>query len=92
MSNLTESMARLHAEIVFQRLSRQAFRRDLVRQTGARRDLVSALRGAFARDLAGARTAWSAPARAAVSVEKAPFLAPRAPSIKMLPKSRKKHR
>ena len=92
MATLTESMARLHAEIVFLRIRRQAFRRELARRTRARRDSVSSLRGAFSRDLAGARAVWSAPPRAVVSVEKTPFQAPPRPSIKTLSKSRKKNR
>jgi len=91
LATLTESIARLRAEIVSQRLRRQALRRELARRTMARRDSVSSLRGAFARDLAGARAAWDPP-RAVVPAEKTPFLAPQRSSMKMLPKSRKKRR
>jgi hypothetical protein len=92
LATLTESMARLHAEIVCQRLRRQAFRHELVRRTEARRDWVSGLRGAFARDRAGAQAAWSAPSRAAAPVETAAFVAPPQPLAKTFPKNRKKRR
>jgi len=68
---LTESMTRLRDEIVLQRRQREAFQKELVGGSKARRDRVSGLRAAFARDLAGARAIWAAPAalRAAVPKE-----------------------
>jgi hypothetical protein len=58
MSVLTESMTRLHNEIVSANQSRKVFRGELVRQTEERRSQVSALCTGFARDLAGAHRAW----------------------------------
>jgi len=58
MSVLTETMTRLHDEIVSANRSRKAFRGELVRQTEERRSQVSALCTGFARDLAGAHRAW----------------------------------
>jgi hypothetical protein len=58
MSVLTETMTRLHDEIVSADRSRKAFRGELVRQTEERRSQVSALCTGFARDLAGAHRAW----------------------------------
>ena len=58
MSVLTETMTRLHNEIVSANQSRKAFRGELVRQTEERRSQVSALCTGFARDLAGAHRAW----------------------------------
>ena len=52
MSVLTETMTRLHDEIVSANRSRKAFRGELVRQTEERRSQVSALCTGFARDLA----------------------------------------
>jgi len=92
VATLTESMTRLHSEIVQQGLRRQAFREELARRTKARRESVSGLRAAIARELAGARTAWSAGPRAVAPVEKAPCLAPQRPLTKTFAKNRKKHR
>ena len=93
MATLTESMTRLHAEIVVQRLGRQAFRRELARQTKARREYVSGMCRAVARDLTGARAAWSAPSRAVVPpVEKPPILAPQPTLSKSFSRNRKKRR
>lgn len=94
MATLTESMTRLQAEIVCQRIRRQSFWQELVRGTKARRDYVAAVRGALARDLAGGRAAWSAPHRAAPQppIVKAPFLAAPSPMSKANSKNRKKRR
>jgi len=58
MGDLTQTMTRLHEEIVSANRSRQALRSQLIRQTADRRTHVSALCAGFASDLAGARQAW----------------------------------
>lgn len=58
MGVLTETMTRLHNEIVSANQSRKAFRDELVRKTDERRSEVSVIRNGFARDLAGAHRAW----------------------------------
>ena len=58
---LTETTMRLREEMVAWRQMRMALRGDLVRQTGERRNRVSALCAAFARDRAGAHRAWFGP-------------------------------
>ena len=58
MGVLTQTMTRLHEEIVSANRSRQALRGELIRQTEERRSQVSALCTGFARDLAGAHRAW----------------------------------
>ena len=58
MGVLTQTMTRLHEEIVSGNRSRQALRGELMRQTEERRSQVSALCTGFARDLAGAHRAW----------------------------------
>jgi len=58
---LTESMTQLRDEIVSARHARMALRGDLVRQTNELRTRVSALCAGFARDRAGAHSAWFGP-------------------------------
>lgn len=58
---LTESMTQLRDEIVSARHARMALRGDLVRQTNELRTRVSALCASFARDRAGAHSAWFGP-------------------------------
>jgi len=58
MGVLTQTMTRLHDEIVSASRSRQALRGELIRQTQERRSQVSVLCNGFASDLAGARRAW----------------------------------
>jgi len=58
MGVLTQTMTRLHEEIVSANRSRQALRGELLRQTEERRSQVTALCTGFARDLAGAHRAW----------------------------------
>jgi hypothetical protein len=55
---LTATMARLNEEIQTWSRARMALKSDLVRQTTARRNQVSAMCGGFARDRAGAHRAW----------------------------------
>ena len=58
MGVLTESMTRLRDEILDLRNNRQTFRAELEQSTKAAQFRVSALRKAFASDLAGAHGAW----------------------------------
>jgi hypothetical protein len=58
MGVLTQTMTRLHDEIVSASRSRQTLRGELIRQTEERRSQVSALCNGFASDLAGAHRAW----------------------------------
>ena len=58
MGVLTQTMTRLHDEIVSASRSRQALRGELIRQTEERRSQISALCTGFASDLAGAHRAW----------------------------------
>ena len=58
MGKLTESMTQLRDEIVSSRHARMVLRGDLVHQTNELRTRVSALCAGFARDRAGAHSAW----------------------------------
>ena len=58
MGVLTQTMTRLHDEIVSASRSRQALRDELIRQTEERRSQISGLCTGFASDLAGAHRAW----------------------------------
>ena len=58
MGFLTQTMMRLHDEIVSGNRSRQALRGELIRQAEERLSQVPALCTGFARDLAGAHRAW----------------------------------
>jgi hypothetical protein len=55
---MTESMVRLHDEILVLRRNRLNLRTHLVESVHALRESVSDLRMALANDLAGARRAW----------------------------------
>jgi len=58
---LTETTMRLRKEMAAWRQIRVELQDDLVRQTGERRRRVSALCAGFARDRAGAHSAWFGP-------------------------------
>ena len=58
MGILTESITQLRDEIVSSRHARMVLRGDLVHQTNELRTRVSALCAGFARDRAGAHSAW----------------------------------
>ena len=61
MGALTVKMTGLRDAIVSSRQVRMALRGDLVRQADERRTQVSALCAGFARDRAGAHSAWFGP-------------------------------
>lgn len=58
MGNLTKSMTMLREEIGTLRQARVKLRQALMRETIVRRDAVSGMCAAFARDRADARRAW----------------------------------
>jgi hypothetical protein len=61
MGVLTETTMRMRDEMMAWRRIRVSLRSDLVRQTGERRNWVSALCAGFASDRAGAHRAWFGP-------------------------------
>jgi hypothetical protein len=58
MGVLTETMTKLRNEIVSAKHTRQVSQQEREQQTADRRSQVSTLCMGFARDLAGARSAW----------------------------------
>ncbi len=94
MSVLTESMARLRAEILAARHGREVFRQELAQATRARQIRVFDFRSAFAQDLAGARRAWQERALTGPPPAQgpAPLPLPTASSAVTGPKNKRKRR